>query len=88
MNLAELDELVNQTPVMVHMQPVSAVFFDRPVRIFSTAREMALALDTNVALSPERWITFDTDSRYSRRFPEIACDYNPFTSKLNPIPFK
>jgi hypothetical protein len=85
MNLAELDELVNQTPVMVHMQPVSAVFFDRPVRIFSTAREMALALDTNVALSPERWITFDTDSRYSRRFPEIACDYNPFTSKLNHV---
>lgn len=85
MNLTELDALLNQTPVIARMHPVSLAFLDRPVQVFTTAREMALALDANVMLPLERWLTFDAAPRYLRRFPEIICDHHPFTPGLNRI---
>lgn len=85
MNLSELDRVLNAMPVIAHAHPVSLAFLDRPVRVYTTAREMALALDANVTVPPERWLTFDIDPHYLRRFPQITCEHDPFTTDLNHV---
>ena len=88
MDLIELDRLLNDTPVIAHMHPVSLAFLEKPVKVYTTAREMALALDTNTNLPLERWLTFDANPHYLRRFPEVTCDHSPFTIDLNRVLLK
>jgi hypothetical protein len=85
MNLTELDKLLDKTPVLAHLNPVSLAFLDRPVTLYPTAREMALTLDDWNPTPLGRWLTFDADPHYMSRFPEITSDYDPFTSDLNRI---
>ena len=85
MNLTELDKLLDKLPVMAHLNPVSLVFLDRPVTLYKTAREMALALDALTPSLPGRWLTLDIDTHYLSRFPEIKCEHDPFTSELNRV---
>lgn len=87
MNLNALDSLLDKTPVMARINPVSLSFLSRPVHMFSTAREMALAADAPTQTTVERWLTLDTDSNFAVRFPTVACDHDPFTSELNRVLF-
>lgn len=85
MDLAGLDQCLDETPIIARMHPISLAFLERPVRVFATAHEMALTLDTNIALPLERWLTFDTNTHYLYRFPEVNCTHNPFTTELDRI---
>lgn len=85
MDLLELDTLLNQTPVIAHVHPVSLALLEQPVKVFATAHAMAMALDANETVLPERWLTLDANPRYLRRFPEITCTHSPFTPELNRV---
>jgi hypothetical protein len=85
MNLSELDLLLDQIPLVAHVHPVSLAFLEQPVKVYATARAMALSLDTNVSLPLERMLTFDADPHYLRRFPQVTCGHDPFTSELNRV---
>ena len=87
MNLTEVDKLLDKMPVMAHLNPISLVFLDRPISLYTTAREMALALDAWAPTPPGRWLTFDADAHYLSRFSEVTCEHDPFTSELNHVLF-
>lgn len=85
MNLVELDKLLDKLPVMARLNPVSLMLLDRPVTLYKTAHEMALALDDLNPAPPGRWLTLEIDTHFLSRFPEIDCEHDPFTPELNRV---
>lgn len=86
MDLLALDRMLNQTPVVAtNLHPVSLIFLRAPVRLFQSLEELTQAVDSPFPTPLERVLTFDTDPRYSVRFPTVSVEHNPFTSELNRV---
>ena len=83
-----LDRLLDRTPVVAtNLHPVSLAFLRAPVRFCQTLEELTHALDNPSPTRPERILTFDSDPRYTLRFPAVAVEHDPFTPELNRVLF-
>lgn len=88
MELRELDRLLNLIPAVVRgLHPVSLAYLHEPVHVYSTLEELVCVLDDLKPSTPERVLSWDTDPRYSVRFPVVDVQHDPFTPELNRVLF-
>lgn len=88
MDLLTLDRLLDRTPVVVsNLHPVSLAFLRTPARLYSSLGELIRLLDAPFPTTAERVLTFDADSPYAMRFPNVVVEHDPFTSELNHVLF-
>lgn len=84
MDLATLNRLLNQTPVVVQkMHPVSLAYLNQPVSVYESLQELAWLLDTPEQTLPHRAVCFDANARFGPRFPVVVVEHDPFTLDLN-----
>jgi hypothetical protein len=85
-DLASLDKLLYQTPVVVHgLHPVSLAYLPEGVKIYEAICDLAWALDEPKYIQPHRAITFDNTVDYAARFPIVSIKHDPFTTQLNRV---
>jgi len=88
MDLLALDRLLNKVPVVVQgMHPVSLTYLNELVTVYASLQELVWILDNPQYIPPHRALSFDTNVRFSSRFPIVAVEHDPFTSELNRILF-
>jgi hypothetical protein len=85
--LEELLTLLDITPVIADIHPVSLCFLPEGVVVLESAAEAAWLLDEPQPLLPQRILITGADPFYRTRFPSIRCNHNPFTPDLNRILF-
>lgn len=84
MDLAALDRLLNQMPVVVQgMHQVSLAYLDQPVRVYDSLQELAWLLDSPQQTVLHRAVCFDANVRFGPRFPVVVVEHDPFTPDLN-----
>lgn len=89
MDLAVLDRLLNQVPVVVKgMYPVSLAYLDEPVSVYDSLQELAWMLDNPQGIQLHRALSFDVNSPYVSRFPVVTVAHDPFTPELNHVLFE
>jgi len=87
-DLLTLDRLLDRTPVVVsNLHPVSLAFLRTPARLYPSLDELVRVLDDPFPTTAERILTFDADSHYAMRFPNVVVEHDPFTPELNRVLF-
>jgi len=87
-SLKALLALLDSTPVVANMHPVSRCYLPPDIAVYETASELAWLLDCPTATLPERALFLEADSIYAIRFPHVRVDHDPFTSDLNGVLFE
>lgn len=87
MLLEELLDLLDQTPAIVDIHPVSLCYLPQNVRVLNSVAEAAWLLDDPKPVLPERLLILAPDNQYNGRFPYVRCEHDPFTPALNTILF-
>lgn len=85
MTLNELVNLLNHTPLIAHIHPISRCFLPEDVVIYESLAQLAWAMDTFEPTLPERILVTASDPQYQHRFPIVHCEHNPFTPALNEV---
>lgn len=83
--LDELVQLLDHTPVISYIHPVSLCFLPDDVVVYESLAQLAWQLDTPQPTLPERILITSTDPQYQHRFPTVRCEHNPFTPDLNQV---
>jgi len=85
--LEELEQLLNHTPLIADIHPVSLCFLPEDVTVLDSASEAAWLLDDPEPNLPQRVLISTSDLAYRGRFPRVQCEHDPFTPQLNTILF-
>jgi len=88
MNFDDILSLLDKTPVIVDIHPVSLCYLPNDVTIFESTSEAAWHLDDPKTTLPARILITHTTYGYSERFPYKIIEHNPFTTDLNKILFE
>ena len=84
-SLEELLDLLDSTPVIADMHPVSRCYLPTEVTVYETSAELAWSLDMPDTTLPLRSLILQGDPLYATRFPRIQVDHDPFTPQLNAV---
>jgi hypothetical protein len=84
-NLAELLVLLDKTPVIAEIDPVSICYLPRDVAVIHSADELIWKLDSPDTVLPARYLITSTSQLATGRFPHIRCEHNPLTPALNHV---
>jgi hypothetical protein len=89
MQLDDLLNLLDQTPVITDIHPVSLCYLPDASRvtILNSAAEAVWLLDDPEPTLPRRLLITASDPQYSGRFPRVCCEHDPFTPTLNDVLF-
>ena len=87
MSLDELLDLLDLTPVIADIHPISLCYLPENVTVLDSAAEAAWLLDDPEPTLPGRLLITSSDTQYSDRFPHIRCHHDPFTLTLNDVLF-
>jgi hypothetical protein len=87
MTLDDLLSLLDHTPVIADIHPVSICYLPEDVTVSDSAAQLAWLLDDPGKTLPRRLLIAAPDPQYGWRFPRIRCDHDPFTPALNAILF-
>lgn len=87
MRLNEMIALLDKTPLIAHIHPVSACYLPDDVTVFETTEEMLLGIDSPSATLSAKMLVVALESIRDARLPQIVCDHDPFTFALNDILF-
>ncbi len=82
-SLEQLRNLLQQTPMMVQMHPLSLAFLTDEVQVFAAAEELVAALDAPDPQPEVPTVALTFDERFAHRLPSVRCDHDPFTTELN-----
>jgi hypothetical protein len=88
MTLSDLLRLLDVTPAIVDIHPVSLCFLPSDVTVFESAAEVAHLLDNPEFVLPGRYLIKKPAKQYTGRFPQVTCKHNPFTPELNKVLFE
>jgi hypothetical protein len=88
MQLDELLALLDHTPIIADIHPVSICYLPDNVTIMDSAAEAAWILDYPKPTLPGRLLITAKDRMYNSRFLHVNCDHNPLTTALNDILFE
>lgn len=83
--MEELLALLDKTPAVVNIHPVSLCFLPSDVLILGTEAEATWLLDDPHPVLPQRILITGATSLYEGRFPHIRYEHDPFTPALNSI---
>lgn len=87
MSLEELLALLDRTPVVANIHPVSLCYLPDDVTVLDSVAEAMWLLDDPQPTLPGRLLVRDEAGGGNGRFPHIICQHNPFTADLNDILF-
>jgi hypothetical protein len=87
-SLEALLDMLNSTPVIADLHPVSCCFLPSDVAIYETASELVYLLDLPTTTLPRRSLILRSDPIYADRYPHVKIDHEPFTLKLNDVLFE
>ncbi len=87
-SLKALLDLLDNTPVIAEMHPVSRCYLPADVAVYETAEDLAWSLDMPGATLLERALILQADPTYAVRFPHVRVDHDPFTPQLNNVLFE
>ena len=87
-SLKELLALLDRTPVVTDIHPVSCCYLPPDVAVYGTSAELAWLLDCPTNTLPERTLILKGDPYYARRFPRVRVAHDPFTPALNDVIFE
>lgn len=88
MTLSELLALLDVTPAVVDIHPVSLSYLPKDISVFETTGEIAHLLDDPKIVLPGRFLIKAEGRQYNGRFPHVICHHDPFTNQLNDILFE
>ena len=83
MSLEELLALLDQTPVVADIHPVSLCYLPDDVMVLDSVADAVWLLDDPKPTLPGRLLIRDEGGGGDGRFPHITCHHNPFTPALN-----
>jgi len=89
MELWELDNLLNRTPVIVDIHPLSLLWFILPTNYVNDGNDFQKMLDDPRSRIEGRYVIAEQkagDLKY--RFPCIDCNHDPFVPELNKSLYK
>lgn len=88
MTLEELVVLLDKTPVIADIHPLSLPYLPDDVTVIPVAVDAAVQLDAPTTVWPGRWLLTDDDPVYRHRFPRVRVAHDPFTPALNGVIFQ
>lgn len=83
--LDELIQLLDYTPVISYIHPISLCFLPENVVVYESLAQLAWELDAPQPILPEHILITATDPQYQHRFPTAHCQHDPFTPDLNQV---
>lgn len=87
MDLETVLAVLEETPAVVHMHPVSLCYLPNDVVVFNSPDEAIAQLDQKSTNLPTRWLIRSSGNQVPDRFPCLHCIHDPFTETLNTILF-
>ena len=87
-SLKALLALLDSTPVIAEMHPVSRCYLPSDVAVYEMTAELAWSLDLPDTSLPERALILQADPVYAARFPHVRVDHDPLTPQLNDVLFE
>lgn len=87
MDLDDVLNLLDKTPVVIDIHPVSLCYLPESVEIAESLADVAWRLDSPEEMLPRQILCTVPDPYYRHRFPHVRCSHDPFTSSLNNILF-
>jgi hypothetical protein len=87
MKLDRILQLLDQSPVIAEIHPVSLCYLPQDVTVSTSLAETVWLLDDMPTTLPGRILVTSPNLQYAGRFPQIRCDHNPFTESLNSVLF-
>lgn len=87
MRLDEIVSLVDKTPVVAEIHPVSLCYLPDDVVVFETTKDIFSQIDTPSPMLPTKMLIAYSAGIRTERFPRVVCEHNPFTLKLNDFLF-
>lgn len=87
MTLDDLLDLLDATPLIADIHPISICYLPQDVTTLQSAAETAWMLDDPEPTLPGRLLIMAPEPHYDGRFPRVCCDHDPFTAALNTILF-
>ncbi len=87
MDLPNLIQLMDFTPVIADINPVSLCYLPEDVQVYDSIEEIVSLLDQPVPSLLGRSLIRSGSSSFFGRFPSVKCSHNPFTSDINRILF-
>jgi hypothetical protein len=85
--LIELIELLDRTPVIAKIHPVSLCYLPKDVTVFETLDDLVKILDDPNITLPQRFLVASDVRPYASRFPYVYCEHEPLSPALNEIIF-
>lgn len=82
-SLEALLALLDNTPVVASLHPVSRCYLPPDVVVYESASDLAWTLDRPNTTLPVRSLILQADPVYTTRFPCVCVDHDPFTPDLN-----
>lgn len=86
--LEKLKSLLNYTPLMVEMHPLSLAFLPEEMVVFRQARELIVYLDMPNPQPSQPVLALQIDPSLCYRLPAFRCSHDPFTTELNRVLLK
>jgi hypothetical protein len=87
MSLDELLALLDRTPVVADIHPISRYFLPDDVTVLQSTTVAVRLLDDPAPVLPGRWLITKGDKMGNGRFPQVTCHHNPFVPSLNSVLF-
>jgi len=87
MQLDEIISLLDRTPIIAEMHPVSACYLPDEIMIFESTHDIFFEMDNPSPTLPAKMLVMASDIVCAERFPRTICEHNPFTPILNEILF-
>ena len=88
MTLTEILALLDKTPAIVDIHPVSLSYLPSDVSVFERTSAVVQLLDCSEVTLPGRFLIRKEDAQFHGRFPHVVCQHDPFTNDLNAVLFE
>lgn len=85
MDLETVLAVLEETPAVVHLHPVSLCYLPNDVVVFNSPDEATAQLDQKSTNLPTRWLIRSSEEQVLDKFPCLHCIHDPFTDALNTI---
>lgn len=79
--------VLEQTPAVVHIHPVSLCYLPEDVVVFDSPDDAVAQIDQKSTTLPARWLIKPSLGSTINRFPSLHCTHDPFTDALNTVLF-
>lgn len=87
MEIDAILRVLEQTPAIVHIHPVSLCYLPEDVVVFDSPDDAIAQIDQKSTSLPMRWLIKPSTGHAPDRFPSLHCTHDPFTDALNSILF-